>query len=122
MNENTIPSAVLPEHEDDPKTLHIFMLVKSTRHWLELATADRTAFLKEELLPLLVKRPEVTMRYFDAEAFSARATDVLFWETKDLSAWQWICDHLRETKFWDCYFEVLEILPSLEGNYLAAGR
>ena len=40
-------------------------------------------------------------------------------ETDDLSAWAWFCDHLRETKFWDHYFEVLDIMPALEGNYLA---
>ena len=33
------------------------------------------------------------------------------------SAWQWIADHLRETLFWDHYFEVLHILPTLEANY-----
>ncbi|WP_244548843.1 hypothetical protein [Bradyrhizobium canariense] len=26
---------------------------------------------------------------------------------------------MRETLFWDHYFEVLEIFPSIEGNYLA---
>ncbi len=111
-------SAVLPEHQNDPDTLHIFMLVKSTRHWLDLDTPRRVAFLNEQMRPLLEARPEVRMRFFDAEAFTARATDVLLWETKDLSAWAWICDHLRETLFWDYYFEVLDILPSLEGNYL----
>jgi hypothetical protein len=120
MNENLLDSKILPEHEDDPHTLHIFMLVKSTRHWLDLPNPERAAFIESKLHPLLRKRPEVTLRFFDAEAFSAYASDVLLWETADISAWQWICDHLRETQFWDHYFEVLQILPSLEGNYFAA--
>jgi len=120
MNENLLDSKILPEHEDDPNTLHIFMLVKSTRHWLDLPNPERVAFFEGVLHPLLRKRPEVRVRFFDAEAFSAHASDVLLWETADISAWQWICDHLRETKFWDHYFEVVEILPSLEGNYFAA--
>jgi hypothetical protein len=111
-------SSVLPEHQNDPDTLHIFMLVKSTRHWLDLPTTQRLEFLQQHVRPLLEQHPEVKMRYFDAEAFTARATDILLWETKDLSAWAWICDHLRETLFWDHYFQVLDILPSLEGNYL----
>ena len=28
-------SHVLPEHEDNPDTFHIFVLVKTTRHWLD---------------------------------------------------------------------------------------
>ena len=114
----TIPSSALPEHRGDPETFHILILVKSTRKWLDLTTKDRLAFLHDHVRPLFRKRPEVTVRWFEPEAFNSRATDVLLCETKDLSAWAWICDHLRETLFWDHYFEVLEILPSLEGNYL----
>jgi hypothetical protein len=114
------PTKVLPEHVEDPNHLHIFMLVKSTRRWLDLPTVERMRFLKEQMGPILAARPEVTLRYFDAEAFTARASDVLLWETADLSAWQWVCDHLRESLFWDHYFEVIDILPSLEANYFAA--
>jgi hypothetical protein len=114
----TIQSAILPEHRDDPGTFHIIVLVKSTRKWLDLETKDRLAFLDDHVRPLLRKRPEVKVRWFEPEAFNSRATDVLLFETKDLAAWAWICDHLRETLFWDHYFDVLEILPSLEGNYL----
>ncbi len=117
---NEMKTAILPEHQDDPKTLHIFMLVKATRHWLDLPTKDRLAFLRNDTAPLITARPEVRLRYFDAEAFSARISDIMLWETEDLSAWQWLCDNLRETKFWNYYFEVLEILPSLEANYFAA--
>ena len=119
---DTIESSVLPEHTNDPYTLHIFMLVKSTRHWLDLPDAERTAFFRNELTPLFRKRPEVRLRYFDAEAFTAVASDVLLWETDDLSAWQWIADHLRETLFWDHYFQVLHILPALEGNYFEPSK
>ena len=95
------------------------MLVKSTRAWLDLPNEQRAAFLNNEIRPLLQERPEIKMRLFDAEAFTTSATDVLLWEAKDISAWMWICDHLRETRFWDDYFLVLDILPSLEGNYLS---
>jgi hypothetical protein len=115
-------SAVLPEHEDDPHTLHIFMLIKSTRRWLDQPTSQRMRFLRETVTPILAQRPEVRLRYFDAEAFNTRATDVILWETDDLSAYQWICDELRETAFWDDYFEIVEIVPSLEANYFHRGQ
>ncbi len=111
---------VLPEHKNDPDTFFIFMLVKSTRHWLDMAAEKRLTFLRDEIMPILAMRPEVRMRYFDVEAFSAHTSDLMLWETRDLSAWQWICDHLRESLFWDHYFEIKEILPSFEANYFAA--
>jgi Darcynin, domain of unknown function len=111
-------SHVLPEHEDNPDTFHIFVLVKTTRHWLDLPTEKRRAFLDECIRPLLRQCPEVTIRWFEPEAFTARTTDIMMCETRDFAAWAWLCDHLRDTLFWDHYFEVLEIFPSMEGNYL----
>jgi hypothetical protein len=112
-------NAILPEHQDDPHTLHIFMLVKATRNWLSLKNDQRASFMQTEIGSLLRTRPEVKLRFFDAEAFTTQASDVLLWETNDMSAWVWLCDHLRDTLFWDHYFEILQILPSLEGNYSA---
>jgi hypothetical protein len=39
-------------------------------------------------------------------------------ETQDLTAWAWFCDELRDSLFWDHYFEVLDILPTFEANYV----
>jgi hypothetical protein len=105
-----VTSAVLPEHEDDPSTFHIFVLVKATRRWLDMKTEKRRAFLEDEMIPLLKQRPEIRMRWFEPEAFSTRASDIMLCETTDLSAWAW---------FWDHYFEVVDILPTFEANYLA---
>jgi hypothetical protein len=110
--------SILPEH-DDPETFHIFLVVKTTRHWLDLEGDRRRTFLEESVRPLFRARREVKVRWFEPEAFSATATDILICETKDLSAWAWICDELRETLFWNHYFEIVEIWPTLEGNYLS---
>ena len=115
--QTTIPSPVLPEHEDDPHTFHILVLVKATRHWLDLKTAQRQMFFEETVIPLLRQRPEIRMRSFEPEAFSTRASDVMLCETRDLTAWAWFCDELRDSLFWDHYFQVLDILPTFEANY-----
>ncbi|MFB9263975.1 darcynin family protein [Bradyrhizobium erythrophlei] len=117
-NLQSTTSPILPEHEDDPDTFHIFVMVKTTRHWLDMKTEHRRAFLDQEIIPLLRRRPELKIRWFEPEAFSIRATDVMICETRDLSAWAWLCDHLRDSLFWDHYFEVLDIMPALEGSYL----
>jgi darcynin-like uncharacterized protein len=72
-------SHVLPEHEDNPDTFHIFVLVKTTRHWLDMPTEKRRVFLDECIRPLLRQRPEVAIRWFEPEAFTARATDIMVW-------------------------------------------
>lgn len=109
--------AVLPEHEGMTGTFHIFMQVKTTRHWLDLPNHEREAFFRDVVWPILRRRPQVTHRYFECEAFSADASDILVWETTDLNAWAWVADHLRESLWWDHYFEVVQILPAMEANY-----
>ncbi len=97
---------------------HAFtMLVRTTPTWLRLPPAERFAFVDEEIRPLLACHPAVTLRFFDAEAFSARYTDMLLWETTDVLAYQALVEELRETLFWGTYFEVVEILPMIENGF-----
>ena len=93
------------------------MIVKTTTEWLALPPAVRFDFVREVLVPLLGKHAEIKLRFFDVEAFSARASDVLVWETQDLSSYQSLVEDLRETAFWDRYFSVLDILPGFEDGY-----
>lgn len=99
------------------KPFTIFMLVKTTARWLALAPSERFAFLEKTIKPVLGKHRDVRMRFFDVEAFNARTSDVIMWETTNLLRYQSLVEHLRETPFWDHYFEVLEILPRLENAY-----
>lgn len=93
------------------------MLVRTTTEWLRLAPPERFAFLDGTIRPLLARNPGVHLRFFDAEAFSARCSDVLLWETADVLAYQAVVDELRETLFWDTYFEVAEIVPMIENAF-----
>ena len=102
-----------------PLTHTIFMLVKTTTTWLALAPPARFAFLGDVIVPILKANPTVTMRFFDSEAFYARASDVIAWETADLGAYQRVVEALRESSFWGTYFDVVEIIPSIENAYAA---
>jgi Darcynin, domain of unknown function len=95
----------------------MFMLVKTTNAWLALAPKERFAFLETTIQPILNKREDVRLRFFDAEAFSAQVTDVLVWETPALSDYQAVVEDLRETAFWGVYFEVVNIIPAIENAY-----
>jgi len=94
-----------------------FMLVRTTQAWLALTPPDRFAFVRAVVQPVLVRHPEVSLRYFDSEAFNATYSDVIMWETADLFAYQAVVEELRETPFWGIYFEIVEIVASIEQAY-----
>jgi Darcynin, domain of unknown function len=94
-----------------------FMLVKTTVTWLQISPRERFDFLEKTISPILKKHPSVQMRFFDAEAFSGRFTDVIMWETVEIQEYQFLVEKLRETLFWGTYFEVLEIVPAIENSY-----
>lgn len=95
----------------------IFMLVKTTPEWLAIAPDGRFAFLESTMRPLLKQHPTVTFRFYDTEFYSARVTDVLVWEVTDRHAYELVIEGLRETPFWDRYFQIVDILPSVENAY-----
>jgi hypothetical protein len=100
----------------------IFMLVRTTAEWLALEPKARFAFLGRDIVPILAAHPAVKMRFFDAEGYNARVSDVVVWETADLKAYRAVVDSLRETAFWTRYFEVTEIIPGVENDYAAHYR
>ena len=104
----------------EPVDYAIFMQVKTTPAWLALTPEERFAFLGAVIEPVVGGVSDVTFRFFDSEFFSAQVTDVILWETRDLSAYRMIIEKLRETPFWDTYFEVVQIIPSVENAYAAA--
>ena len=65
-----------------------FMLVRVTPEWLALGKEEREAFEEGTLGPILERHAEkVGARWFDAEAFSGRHSDVVLFEAEDRSAY-----------------------------------
>lgn len=95
----------------------LFMLVRATPAWLALPPQERHAFADRTLRPLLARHTAVSLRYFDAEAYAARVSDVMMWTTGDHGQWQALVEGLRESPFWGVYFEVVEIIPAVEDDY-----
>lgn len=95
-----------------------FMLVKTTPEWLAMTVEDRAhAFITEVVPAIKAKTKGVRSRFYDTEFYSARVTDVWVWEADDHGAYQLLVDALRETPFWDRYFEVVELLVGTENGY-----
>ncbi|MCK2244549.1 MULTISPECIES: darcynin family protein [unclassified Crossiella] len=99
-------------------TLTAFMLVKTTRAWLDLTVEQRVAAFTTEILPAVNDKVRgVRSRFYDTEFYSARVTDIWAWEAVDHEAYQLLVEALRDTPFWDHYFEVVEILLGVENAY-----
>jgi len=95
-----------------------FMLVKTTPEWLGLTVEQRVETFKTEVLPAIESKVKgVRSRFYDTEFYSARVTDVWVWEADDHHSYQLLIEALRETSFWDKYFEVVDLLVGVENAY-----
>ncbi|QIS12816.1 darcynin family protein [Nocardia arthritidis] len=95
-----------------------FMLVKTTPEWLALSIDERIAAFTTEILPAVrEKAKDVRSRFFDTEFYSAQVTDVWMWEARDHHAYELVIEALRETPFWDRYFEIVALLVGVENAY-----
>jgi Darcynin, domain of unknown function len=102
------------------KPMFIFWLLKTNTSWLALppkGDGGRFDFAEKVFKPLLGKFPGVSLRFFDIEAYSALCTDIMMWEVNDLKDYNALVECLRETRFWDDYFQVMQILPGVEDGY-----
>ncbi|SEF37444.1 Darcynin, protein of unknown function [Amycolatopsis pretoriensis] len=99
-------------------TVTAFMLVKTTPEWLAMTVEQRIEAFRTRIVPVIeAKTKGVRSRFYDTEFYSARVTDVWVWEAADHEAYQLLVDALRETPFWDRWFEVAEILVGVENGY-----
>ncbi|MGV7032221.1 darcynin family protein [Methylobacterium symbioticum] len=98
--------------------LTVFMLVKTEPEWLGFPVETRFAKLREHVEPILQRHAaEVRMRFYDAEFYTARITDLWVWEASSRHAYELVVEALRETPFWDRYFRIVEIIPAVENAY-----
>ncbi|MET9534812.1 MULTISPECIES: darcynin family protein [unclassified Streptomyces] len=95
-----------------------FLLVKTTPEWLAMTPQERVDAFATRVVPAIEARTTgVRSRFYDTEFYSTRVTDVWVWEADDHGAYQLLIDALRETPFWDRYFEVVDLLVGTENGY-----
>lgn len=100
-----------------------YMIVYSltyTSQWLALPRDERNRFNEEKINPLLAKYADrVSVRFFDAEAFSARCSDFVLFETNDLKHYYFLIEELRDTAlFTQGYVRTEDVLMGLERGYI----
>jgi hypothetical protein len=102
------------------KPMFVFWLVKTNPSWLALkpiGEGGRFDYVEKVLKPIIGKHRGVSLRFFDIEAFSTVCTDLMMWEVSDLADYNALVESLRETRFWDDYFQIVYILPGVEDGY-----
>ncbi|ELY4665205.1 darcynin family protein [Cronobacter muytjensii] len=101
------------------ESVTLFMLVKANRSWLSASADERQRNIATFLSPLLAQyRGALTLRYFDTEFYSARISDIWIWEAASHPVWQAFSEALRDTPFWNDFFEIKEILQGVEAQHL----
>tara|TARA_R110002033_G_scaffold39600_2_gene79565 strand:+ start:2671 stop:2997 length:327 start_codon:yes stop_codon:yes gene_type:complete len=95
----------------------IFMLLRATPHWLGHTITERDS-IAADCLAQAGLGDLVSMRFYDAEAFSGTCSDVAVFETRDLRAYYFVVERLRNTPlFGKPYFDVIDIIPALENGH-----
>jgi hypothetical protein len=115
-----MPDPVTPTETNARPAITVFMLVKTSPEWLGFTVEERFRQLGQHVQPILKKHAaSVRLRFYDVEFYSARVTDLWVWEAVSHHAYQILVEDLRETPFWDRYFDIVEILPGVENAYAA---
>lgn len=96
-----------------------FVLLRALPAWLALSREARKALADEHMGEALARSEgRLTMRYFDAEAFSSPCSDVMMVETQDPMQHHFFMERLRDSPLFSVpYFEVLNIVPTIEDGY-----
>jgi chlorite dismutase len=98
--------------------LTFFLHLTARPDWLALTRPERRQVISTHVAPVLGRYPQVTLRWFDAEAFSAVPSDVVVAETDDVTAWTDLVEELRDTPLWAVpYFDVHALIPAVEDGF-----
>ncbi len=98
---------------------HVYFIhVRTMSAWLKLSRDKRRKLAEQHLYEPLGQYPDLKMRYFDAEAFTGRVTDIMMFETPSPEAYYFYIEGLRDSPLIaDEYFEIVDIIPTLEEGF-----
>lgn len=74
----------------------IFVLLKTTTAWLRLERSERNK-IADEVFSQLFQDENITLRMFDAEAFTTKCTDVAMFQTEDMKQYYFLIERLRDS-------------------------
>lgn len=97
--------------------LTVFLLLMAEPEWLALDRAER-AKISEAAVSAAFTDDAVSFRFYDAEAFSARVSDVMVITADTPQAYYFTIERLRDTPMIaDRYYQIVEIVPCYENGF-----
>ncbi|ARU92627.1 darcynin family protein [Tatumella citrea] len=95
----------------------VFVLLKTTTAWLRLPRKERNR-IADRVMAEVLSDGKVTLRMFDAEAFTTRCTDVAMFQAEDMQSFYYSIERLRDSELITTpYFEIAEIIPTIEDGF-----
>lgn len=106
--------------EESPLSHAVFLLLTAIPAWLALDGPERTRIVANELRPIFDRhRRAITARYYDTEAYTARASDLLMLEFDDPGAHAELIDALRSSPMFNVpYFTLEDLLVGRQATWL----
>jgi hypothetical protein len=90
-----------------------FVHLNATRNWLSLSAQAREEVVSNEIAPMLAQYPNVTLQFYDVEAFTTRCSDIAVFETAVLDEYTNLIDDFRSSSLITApYFELVDIFPA----------
>lgn len=97
--------------------LTVFLLLMATPEWLALDRAERTR-ISEDALGAAFDGETVSFKFYDAEAFSARVSDIMVVTADTPRDYYFAMERLRDTALIvNRYFQVVEIIPAYKNGF-----
>jgi hypothetical protein len=98
--------------------LTIFILLQATEAWLKLTRQQRRDMADAHVGAALERYPALSMRYFDAEAFSGFCSDVMMIAASELQQYYDFIETLRDSPmFAEPWFRIVQIVPAIEEGF-----
>jgi hypothetical protein len=95
-----------------------FIHVKTTEAWLRLPRAERRKTAEACFGAAISEPGALSIRHFDAEAFTAECTDVLLVETTSPLVYYDFMERLRDSALITVpYFLIVRIVPTIEDGF-----
>ncbi|MFE9789312.1 darcynin family protein [Nocardia salmonicida] len=105
----------------EPTEYTAFMMLTALPAWLALSRPQRRHIADTALGTALAAQTKTTMRFYDAEAFSARCSDIAVFATTDLAEYYLVIEQLRDSAlFTTPYFRLEDLIVSVEDGHRAA--
>ena len=96
----------------------VFVHLLADASWLRLSRSERQKIVGTELSPIFEKYPNITHQHFDAEAFSAKVSDIELLSAPNAEEFYMFFEEFRDSALIaNQYFSVVDIYPTIADGY-----